>query len=242
MSVNFKPRITWKERMNELICPYEWYGIQKPTGLSPFHVREPKFVSMDELGKLVRGGTAHNTPRGLSMVQGLTDNDFQVKFTDPQAQWRALPGPDGKPATRGPVNFQFQGGDVILELTLGLYLVDSVEPGDDEKSRKIYNLFYEHELLHVMDEVDIVQQWLPQQAKQDPTVAKYFVQAEPYTYGLQSQTAEQARADFLQFVTRPIFNLWAGESNRREKIRDAQAEYDKISDQYYKLVYGKSTR
>jgi hypothetical protein len=77
----------------------------------------------------------------------------------------------------------------------------------------------------------------------DPTVVKYFVQAEPYTYGLQSQSIADARKEFLdQYIGQPIFNLWATEANRRTGIRDTLAEYKKISDQITKIQYGSSTR
>jgi hypothetical protein len=142
----------------------------------------------------------------------------------------------------GPANFQFQGGEVIMDLTLGLYMLDSVKPGDDDKSPKIFNVLYEHELLHILDETDIVKNWLPGRAMVDSTVVKYFVRAEPYTYGLQSQLIADARRNFLEYIGQPIFNVWATEANRRAGIRDAPGEYKKISDQIEKIRYGSSTR
>jgi hypothetical protein len=96
MAVTFTPRITWKERANQLAYPFDWFGIKPPRDLALGFVRPPKFVNSAEMGKLVRK-SARNTPAGLSTVEGHVSTDFQVSFTDPNRQWLTLPGPDGKP-------------------------------------------------------------------------------------------------------------------------------------------------
>jgi hypothetical protein len=243
VAVTFTPRIKWKERVNQLDFMYEWYGIHLPAGLTDDYAKAPKFVSMAEMITLSQsGGAARNTPGGLSITEGMVSPDLKINFADPERQWRVLPGPDGKPPVRGPANFQFQGGEVFLDLTLGFYILDSVKPGDDDKSRKIFNIHYEHELLHVLDETDIVKNWLPGRARAEPTAARYFVQAEPFNYGVQSQTTAEARTAFLDYIGQPLFNLWATEANRRTRLRDSPAEYKKLSDQIEKITYGNSTR
>ena len=239
MAVTFTPRITWKERANQLAYPFDWFGIKPPRDLPLDFVRPPKFVNSAEMGKLVRE-SARNTPAGLSTVEGHVSTDFQVSFTDPNRQWLTLPGPDGKPPVRGPANFKFQGGGVILDLTLALYILDLREPGDNEKSLKIFAILYEHELLHVLDETDIINNWLPKRAMVESDVVKYFVRAEPFTYGLQSQSIAEARKEFLdKYIGQTIFNLWATEANRRTSIRDAPGEYKKVNDQIEKIRYGR---
>jgi hypothetical protein len=240
MAVTFTPRITWNERANQLAYPFEWFGIKPPRDLPVDFVRPPKFVNAAEMSKLVRN-SARNTPAGLSIVEGHVSTDFQVGFPDPDRQWLTMPGPDGKPPVRGPGNFRFQGGEVILNLTLGLYILDLREPGDDDKSLKIFDILYEHELLHVLDEMDIVKNWLPRMAMAEPDVIKYFVRAEPFTYGVQSQSIADARKEFLdKYIGQSIFNLWATEANRRTSIRDAPGEYKKVNDEIEKIRSGRS--
>jgi hypothetical protein len=238
MAVTFTPRITWKEGANQLAYPFDWFGITPPRDLPLDFVRPPKFVNSAEMSKLVRD-SASSTPAGLWTVEGHVSSDFQISFTDPDRQWVALPGPDGKPPVRGPASFQFQGGEVILDLTLGLYILDSRKPRDDEKSSKIFAILYEHELLHVLDETDIIKNWLPRMAMVDPDVIKYFIRTEPFIFGLQSQSIADARKEFLdKYISHILFNLWATEVNRREGIRDAPGEYKKISQQIEKIQYG----
>src|SRR4051794_39784673 len=90
---------------------------------------------------------------GVSIARNV--GDLTVRYADVAAQWRRLPGPDGRPSAYGPGWFQFTGGDVILDLRIGLFLVSYVEPkpGDD-LSVKIFAAHYGHELLHVLDETD----------------------------------------------------------------------------------------
>ena len=68
MAVTFTPRITWKERANQLAYPFDWFGIKPPRDLPLDFVRPPKFVNSAEMGKLVRE-SARNTPAGLSTVE-----------------------------------------------------------------------------------------------------------------------------------------------------------------------------
>jgi len=108
------------------------------------------------------------------------------------------------------------------------------------KSLKIFAILYEHELLHVLDETDIINNWLLKRAMVESDVVKYFVRAEPFTYGLQSQSIAEARKEFLdKYIGQTIFNLWATEANRRTSIRDAPGEYKKVNDQIEKIRYGR---
>ena len=60
---------------------------------------------------------------------------------------------------------------MILDLRIGLFLVSFIEPDlDDDLSLKIFAAHYGHELLHVLDETDVVKNWLPPKALADPFV------------------------------------------------------------------------
>ncbi len=141
------------------------------------------------------------------------------------------------PGTRdtghGPYQFQFTGGEVFLDLVLGIYILTTGQPDpQDDLSVKIFAVLYEHELLHVLDATDIVHNWLPPQLNREPTVVRYLLQAQPYTYGTPRQSA--AQLNFQQFIGNTIqtaiFNVWATESNRRQQQRDAPAQYRIVQD------------
>ena len=170
MGVTFRANIRWPE--NDLLFPADWFGVRPPHGLDLFHVRAPKYLQVLEMQKRLRSSAVRSSSSGtLAMVDGLVDTDLTVRYADVAAHWRRLPGPDGKPSTRGPGRFQFTGGEVILDLRIGLFLVSFIEPDlNDDLSLKIFAAHYGHELLHVLDETDVVKNWLPPKAMADPFV------------------------------------------------------------------------
>ena len=235
MGVTFRADIRWPE--NELLFPADWFGVRPPPGLDLGHVRTPKYLPVLEMQKRLRSSAVRTGGAGtLATVDGLVDAELTVRYADLAAQWRRLPGPDGKPSTRGPGRFQFTGGEVVLDLRIGLFLVSFVEPDlKDDLSIKIFAAHYGHELLHVLDETDVVKTWLPPQALADPFVAKTLVRQEPFTYGTTSQTIAEVVAEFRERITATTHDairngLWAPEVNRRQAIRDAPAEYKKVQD------------
>jgi hypothetical protein len=239
MDVAFTPRISWNETVNQAAFQFDKYKITPPRGLSAAYVKTPKFVNAAEMVKLARESTARNTAGGLATVEGLTTKDFTINYADPERQWPALPGPDGAPATQGPAKFQFQGGEVFLDLSIGLYITEYYKPGGDAKSVKIFKILYEHELLHVLDETDIMTNWLPQNVVKDSTIDKYFVKREPAQFGLATQSVAEARTEFLSYIGQQfILSLWAEETNRRGALRDAPNEYRKVADAIYAIRYG----
>ena len=125
---------------------------------------------------------------------------------------------------------------MILDLRIGLFLVSFIEPDlDDDLSLKIFAAHYGHELLHVLDETDVVKNWLPPKALADPFVDKTLTKQEPFIYGTPSQTIAEAEKEFRERITAMTHDnirngLWAPEVNRREAIRDSAAEYKKVQD------------
>jgi hypothetical protein len=169
------------------------------------------------------------------MTEGLVKPTLTISFPNPSAQWRRSSPPGIKDSTHGPCLFQFTGGEMLLDVTLEIYLLNTaqVDPKDD-LSVQIFARLYEHELLHVVDTLDIVNNWLTPRLNTEPTIARYLVQAQPYTYGTAAMLSAQLERDFLPFITNTIqvaaFNLWATESNRREALRDAPAQYKIVQD------------
>ena len=232
MSVTFRPNIEWPN--NDLLLPAEWFDVKVPPGLSSFYIRNPNFVDVTTMMKLAKDDGTFASG-GLKMTNGLVTTDLKVRFPNPTTQWRRSSLSTSKDPNRGPFQYQFAGGDVFLDLSLGIYLLKSAEyDPDDDLSVQIFARLYEHELLHVADEVDEVNNWLIPHLNSDPDVARYLVRAEPYVYGTPSMVATQTDSDFQTFIGNTIqvdiFNVWATESNRREAIRDAPAQYKIVQD------------
>lgn len=232
MSVNFRPNIDWPN--NDLLLPAEWFDVKIPPGLSSLYIRDPNFVDITTMMKLSKDDATFASG-GLKMTEGLVTSDLKVRFADPSKQWRRTSLSATRDPNHGPFQYQFAGGDVFLDLTLGIYLLTTADynPNDD-LSVQIFARLYEHELLHVFDDVDLVNNWLIPHLNIDPDVARFLVRGEPYTYGTPAMVATQTDSDFQTFIGNTIqvdiFNIWARESNRREALRDAPAEYKKVQD------------
>lgn len=231
MSVTYRPTIDWPN--NDLLLPAQLFKVKVPAGLSSFDVRDPNFVDVTQMMKLAKEDST--LPSGaLRITHGLVTADLKVRFGNPSAQWRKS-SLSAKDPNRGPFQYQFTGGDVFLDLVLGIHLLKSVEyDSDDDLSVQIFARIYEHELLHVVDHVDLVNNWLTPHLNTDPDVAKYLVRGEPYVYGTPAMLAAQVERDFQTFIGNTIqvaiFNVWAREANRREALRDAPAQYKIVQD------------
>jgi hypothetical protein len=233
MTVNFQPQITWPT--NPHLQPLQSYDFKTPSGLSPTHVREPIIVDAARMMSLKR-----EQGSGLATTHGLVVPDLKVRFANPTTQWKPVGRSGGPSAPAGPCQFQFAGGDVSLQLTLAIYLLNTVAPrADDEISRKIFSRVYEHELLHVWDNVDIVSQWITPKLRNDQLIARHLIRAEPYQYGRPTDNPTLVRQEFLRYigdrVEEAIFNIYAGEANRREQKRDAPTEYKTLADKVQEL-------
>jgi hypothetical protein len=232
MGVTFRRRITWPK--NDLLLPSELYNVNVPAGLSSMDVRVPNIVDTNRMMQLAPGSNSSSSG-SLSLTEGLVKSDVSVSFPNPAAQWRRGPVPGAKDPNRGPCQFQFTGGEVILDFPLEIYLLKTAEidPNDD-LSVQIFACLYEHELLHVLDALDIANNWLPIRLNAEPTVARYLMQGQPYVYGTASMLIAPLEQEFRTFITNTIqvaiFNLWATESNRRESLRDAPAQYKIVQD------------
>lgn len=231
MSVTFRPTIDWPN--NDLLLPAKLFNVKVPAGLSSFDVRDPNFVDVTKMTQLAKEG--RTVPASLSIINGLVTADLKVRFSNPSAQWRRSSLPAAKDLNRGPFQYQFAGGDVFLDLVVGIHVLNSVEyDPDDDLSVQIFARIYEHELLHVADHLDLVNNWLPSHLNPDPDVARYLVRSEPYIYGTPSMVAAQVDREFQTFVGNTIqvaiFNVWGREANRRQALRDAPAQYKIVQD------------
>ncbi len=238
MSLTFRLRVQWPR--NELLLPAELYNIKVPTGLSSFHVRAPRFVDVVEMGQLAKGNPGRNAGGGLAIVEGMVTRDLRVSFADPSAQWRRLPAASAQASRNGPGQFKFTGGDVFVDLTLGLYILKMDDPApDDDLAVQIFAEVYGHELLHVLDELDVASNWLLPRLNQDPDVIAYLVQQQIFTYGTPQQTIEQAEQEFRDYIKKRIEDaarvLWTPETNARAGRRDSPAQYKAVGDRINSL-------
>jgi hypothetical protein len=234
IAVTFVSKIEWPK--NDLLIPAEWFGVQVPTGLDGFHVRSPNYVDVMGMSRVTRNGSSAAIGAGgqLGSVNGLVSNDLQVRFDNVVSQWQCTPL--GGPTSRqGPGQFRFTGGNVSIVMSLGIYILDLNKPNlDDQLSVDIFAEVYSHELLHVLDEIDIVRNWLIPRLNPDPTIAQYLIRAEPYVFGTPSQSIMQVEQEFRTHIQKTIqanaLSIWAVEANRRQGLRDAPAEYKKVQD------------
>jgi hypothetical protein len=235
MALTFKPRVRWPK--NDLLLPAKLFDISVPRGVDAFDVRSPNIVDVAEMIRLAPNSKASSSGQ-LAMVNGLVTAKLTISFADPKKQWRKTPLSLRSQSPHGPWQFEFTGGDVFLDLDLAIYVAKSVDydPKDD-LSVQIFALIYEHELLHVLDEIDIVTRWLPAHVLAEPAVERHLVQRKPYVYGTASSTAmEQDFAEFLAKIIVDNMNyFWVTEKNRRARLRDDPAEYKIVQDKVDRL-------
>jgi hypothetical protein len=237
MPVNFKSRISWPK--NAQLLPAKHFGVSVPPGVDASNVRYPNFVDVAEMQRLEpdrvesasqKGGSA---PEKLSIVEGLVTGKPTIVFADAAKQWRKSPLSTSAAQDHGPWKFEFTGGDVFLDLELGFYLLNSLRyDPKDHLSVQIFALVCEHELLHVLDDIDIAKRWLPPHLRSDQMVARFLDQGEPFVYGRPSDTDVEGKfAEFItKIITDRIYNVWVTEQNRREELRDAPDKYKIVQD------------
>ncbi len=207
----FKPRISFG---NDLLLPAAMYGIRAPAGLSSTSVPAPNFIDPTTMVSLLRSASGGHG-RGLGVTHGLTTSEFAVTFANPAQQWRQVRTGAAVPS------WQFQGGDVFFDTTITVYVLegDRPQPGDD-LSRQLFAIIMEHELLHVLDEIDIVSRWMADEAYKDEKVLRYLSNAQPVDNAMfQSWFRGSGFSNWLKD------GLWAPEHNRRGSVRDAAHQY-----------------
>jgi hypothetical protein len=243
MGVTFRRRISWPE--NDLLFSAGLHNVKVPPGLGSMDVRVPNIVDINKMNQLSGGGNSSSA--GIPGTYGFVRPNLTAIFPNPAAQWRRSPALGAKNPDFGPCQFQFTGGEVILDLTLEIYVVSGAEiVPNNHLSEQIFALVYEHELLHVVDALDIVNNWLPPRLNMEPDVVRYLVQGQPCVYGTSSMRSSQLEKEFRTSTTNPlqatIFALWEAESDRRASLRDTPAQYKIISDEVNALRCGATNR
>jgi len=208
----FKPRIVHE---SELLLPTSLYGINIPPSLSMADVRMPTFVSPTQMVAMLRTRSNQGTNQRLGTVHGLTRAEFSVHFSNVSRQWRQVSSSGQLPM------WQFMGGDIYLQITLNIFILEHHRPvGNDPYGRQIFAIIMEHELEHVVDEIDIVSRWMPPHAYQDRLVKNDLSHAQPVS-------DRNFRHWYLgdEFSNYLKMRIWAHEHNRRAAQRDSHANY-----------------
>jgi hypothetical protein len=232
MSVVFKNKIKWPR--NQLLLPASLFGVNVPAGLARIHVREPNYVDVNGMQAVLRSSTVRSSNTSLGSLGGLVTSSLNVRFANPARQWCRLPAIGGGRATDAPSQFRFSGGDVFLELTLGIYILNTNQPGSDPISVQIFSEVYSHELLHVLDETRTLANWLQSSVTTLPDVSSYLIRARPFTYGRPGQPISIVETAFHTYIQSriqsEIENSWATEHNRHQALRDSPAQYSIVQE------------
>ena len=216
------PALEIKSRIvhaNKVIVPKARYRIKPPRGLEAGDLRMPKFVRREDMMKLL-SGTQKNNPSRLASVHGLVTAEFAVVFPDIDRQWQRTIGPQSR------VSWRFQGGEVVLEATITVHVLEDDRPLDkDEASQRLFAVIWQHELLHVLDDIEIIRDWLPKQVREDEWVTKFLIDGQDMP---DSTFDHYIRKDHLTPWLRD--GPWLTERNRRADIRDSPANYADVSE------------
>jgi len=195
-AVQFRTRVVWR---NTQIWPASSRRFRVPRAIGANDVRVPIYVSANQMQRLAPSRT-------IAVVAGLTEADVAWRFDDIRRQWQQLP-----PAPGTAPRWQFQGGVVHLELSLALYVAEGFR-----RFPQILSTIMEHELLHVVDELQVLSQELVAAAQRNPTVRRYLTEGTPM---LDRQYQSWVPGDRFTVVLRE--EIWAPLHNRRARARDS---------------------
>jgi hypothetical protein len=213
----FKPRIRHRQ---DLLLPAGLFGVTSPPGLASTDIRTPHYINPAAMIQRLRRPDTSNHSGGLGVVHGLTQATLSVQFPDLARQWQPVSGPGGRR------QWQFQGGDIFLNLDLEVLVLEGDRPqSNDRESVQIFALIMGHELLHVADEIDIVKNWLPPRLHADAFVQRHLSNAQPLDDGMYQRWF--VRDEFQTWIHNSV---WVPEHNRRGNLRDAAAQYRALNE------------
>lgn len=141
----FHPRIQYQN--SQLIPPA--MGVRAPQGLPAGAMLMPLFVSEEELmrRRTSQSGVGDGT---LGTLGGLVEANFNLSFAG--MRWEAL--------SNGQV--RFLEGSVYLELSLTIFVSQRYQPnGTGVALRQLFAEIMNHELEHMVDEINVVTDYLP---------------------------------------------------------------------------------
>ncbi len=227
MSIN-NPFVGRVQFMNDLLTPTSLYNIQLPQGLDimPF----PTFLNASELYQRCpyRGVGAN-----VGTVGACLKSELSIDFENISQQWRT----DGDRRSRR----VFVQGPIYLTLRLTLYLRSDYNPSTNPPfGRQYFQVVMEHEALHVLDETDIINNWLPRNIIGNVRyVREHLLNRQPVEEGMFQHWY------MGNGLTNEIHQLWAREKNQRHHRRDndqAYASYRQRLEEIYRHMTNRSER
>ena len=192
---------------NELLLPRGLYPpIDAPEGVpvwAPFLVSMADMVT-EALGRRNRYGYATRASLD-AFPSGYTRSDLTLRFVNFSRQWRFE-------ASR----WHYQGGQICLELTLGIFADERAEDRPE-----CLSMILTHELKHVADEIDIVTNWLPRRAPIE--LRSRFAPLGERAF----ERAMRGRGDGQgSDLERAVQQLWIEESSRRAQALHSERPED----------------
>ena len=243
-NVEFVAEVRWPA--NGSMLRVAQYKIDVPGGVPMSSLRLPNYVDVPGMSAVLRSGStlAQGAGGQLGTVNGLVTSELTLRFADASKQWNSRPLGG---ANQGPVEFTFQGGKVHVDLSMGIYVLNTNKPlVRDAVSEKIFSVVYSHELLHVLDNIEMINNWFMPRLKQNRVIDDYLIKRKPYIYGRQIDSPQHLSSEFPKFIKDKLeteaHNIWAVEANRRQSVRDAPAEYKKVQDKINDLRSSRTMR
>lgn len=192
---------------NELLLPRGLYPpIDAPEGVpvwAPFLVSMADMVT-EAIGRRNRYGYATRASLD-AFPSGYTRSDLTLRFVNFSRQWRFE-------ASR----WHYQGGQICLELTLGIFADERAED-----RLECLSMILTHELKHVADEIDIVTNWLPRRAPIE--LRSRFAPLGERAF----ERAMRGRGDGQgSDLERAVQQLWIEESSRRAQALHSERPED----------------
>ena len=156
---SFKPSVSYGDGALSLGL----YPKIKPPSSKTTSAPNPKFVSSVEMKALLKT----KAEASLSHVWGLTVGTYSLRFPDLAKQWTK--NDNGR--------WQFQGGDVPLEVVLKIYIDKDMVGSPARLDGEIIGLIMSHELLHVQDNIDVLSKDGPDTLANDRIIRSLLIDA-----------------------------------------------------------------
>jgi hypothetical protein len=192
---------------NQLLLPRGLYPpIDAPEDVpvwAPFMVSMAEMVT-EAIDRRNRYGYATRASLD-SFPSGYTRSDLTLRFVNFSRQWRSE-------ASR----WHYQGGQICLELTLGVFADERAEDRP-----QCLSMILTHELKHVADEIDIVTNWLPRRAPIE--LRSRFAPLGQNAFERAMRGRGDGRGSNLE---RAVQGMWIEESSRRAQALHSQRPED----------------
>ena len=167
----------------------------------------PPGVTAYELLPIPIGEMSRKRPEKVPAPAGLTE----LALNDVEAPGVA---PASDPRTK-PVRFSFGGGDILLDVSIAIYIVDTYS-----RVPKVHQLITEHEYLHVRDGLTLATSTMASLVRDDEEMRRYW-----------SGTVWEGSAFFDR-----LRKLWSDEADRLERIVDSGPTYESYRRQITSLL------